>query len=343
MPVSGQLLIQKQANGSVIYYREEDNEYNSEKQDKENDNLKYNEYIDLSAPKKNSSVLKNDADLDTKTQQNSNEKSNTTKQDEIVSNKEINKNDNDNKDDKDKDNKDKDNKDDKDDKDNKDNKDKDNKDDKNDKDDKDDKNKETDLSKVDAKVEEPIKVFNCEVKSPLEWLLTDDKIITPFGAEKISNDYIELVSYIFSTFIGSGLGLFLISTGAFSGLGMAILLYANTPTPVIKHLCKKVDKATCGCIPLGKYKSITEYTIKYINNSQKRISDKVKKKEEELKIEREFQKRKQEIIAQTRLSLLKQQTKNVDKQTNTSKQNNNTITNKIINDRNKNTSNVMTI
>ena len=221
MPVSGQLLIQKQANGSVIYYREEDNEYNSEKQDKENDNLKYNEYIDLSAPKKNSSVLKNDADLDTKTQQNSNEKSNTTKQDEIVSNKEINKNDNDNKDDKDKDNKDK--------------------DDKDNKDDKDDKNKETDLSKVDAKVEEPIKVFNCEVKSPLEWLLTDDKIITPFGAEKISNDYIELVSYIFSTFIGSGLGLFLISTGAFSGLGMAILLYANTPTPVIKHLCKKVD------------------------------------------------------------------------------------------------------
>lgn len=326
MPVSGQLLIQKQANGSVIYYREEDNEYNSEKQDKENDNLKYNEYIDLSAPKKNSSVLKNDADLDTKIQQNSNEKSNTTKQDEIVSNKEINKNDNDNKDDKDKDNKDKD------DKDNKDNK-----------DDKDNKNKETDLSKVDAKVEEPIKVFNCEVKSPLEWLLTDDKIITPFGAEKISNDYIELVSYIFSTFIGSGLGLFLISTGAFSGLGMAILLYANTPTPVIKHLCKKVDKATCGCIPLGKYKSITEYTIKYINNSQKRISDKVKKKEEELKIEREFQKRKQEIIAQTRLSLLKQQTKNVDKQTNTSKQNNNKITNKIINDRNKNTSNVMTI
>ena len=321
MPVSGQLLIQKQANGSVIYYREEDNEYNSEKQDKENNNLKYNEYIDLSAPKKNSSVLKNDADLDTKTQQNSNEKSNTTKQDEIVSNKETNKNDNDNKDDKDKDNKD----------------------DKNDKDDKDDKNKETDLSKVDAKVEEPIKVFNCEVKSPLEWLLTDDKIITPFGAEKISNDYIELVSYIFSTFIGSGLGLFLISTGVFSGLGMAILLYANTPTPVIKHLCKKVDKATCGCIPLGKYKSITEYTIKYINNSQKRISDKVKKKEEELKIEREFQKRKQEIIAQTRLSLLKQQTKNVDKQTNTSKQNNNTITNKIINDRNKNTSNVMTI
>ena len=111
MPVSGQLLIQKQANGSVIYYREEDNEYNSEKQDKENDNLKYNEYIDLSAPKKNSSVLKNDADLDTKIQQNSNEKSNTTKQDEIVSNKEINKNDNDNKDDKDKDNKDKDDKD----------------------------------------------------------------------------------------------------------------------------------------------------------------------------------------------------------------------------------------
>ena len=323
MPVSDQLLIQKQANGSVIYYREEDNEYNSEKQDKENDNLKYNEYIDLSAPKKNSSVLKNDADLDTKTQQNSNEKSNTTKQDEIVSNKEINKNDNDNKDDKDKDNKDK--------------------DDKDNKDDKDDKNKETDLSKVDAKVEEPIKVFNCEVKSPLEWLLTDDKIITPFGAEKISNDYIELVSYIFSTFIGSGLGLFLISTGAFSGLGMAILLYANTPTPVIKHLCKKVDKATCGCIPLGKYKSITEYTIKYINNSQKRISDKVKKKEEELKMEREFQKRKQEIIAQTRLSILKQQTKNVDKQTNTSKQNNNKITNKIINDRNKNTSNVMTI
>ena len=323
MPVSGQLLIQKQANGSVIYYRKEDNEYNSEKQDKENDNLKYNEYIDLSAPKKNSSVLKNDADLDTKIQQNSNEKSNTTKQDEIVSNKEINKNDNDNKDDKDKDNKDK--------------------DDKDNKDDKDDKNKETDLSKVDAKVEEPIKVFNCEVKSPLEWLLTDDKIITPFGAEKISNDYIELVSYIFSTFIGSGLGLFLISTGAFSGLGMAILLYANTPTPVIKHLCKKVDKATCGCIPLGKYKSITEYTIKYINNSQKRISDKVKKKEEELKMEREFQKRKQEIIAQTRLSLLKQQTKNVDKQTNTSKQNNNKITNKIINDRNKNTSNVMTI
>ena len=323
MPVSDQLLIQKQANGSVIYSREEDNEYNSEKQDKENDNLKYNEYIDLSAPKKNSSVLKNDADLDTKTQQNSNEKSNTTKQDEIVSNKEINKNDNDNKDDKDKDNKDK--------------------DDKDNKDDKDDKNKETDLSKVDAKVEEPIKVFNCEVKSPLEWLLTDDKIITPFGAEKISNDYIELVSYIFSTFIGSGLGLFLISTGAFSGLGMAILLYANTPTPVIKHLCKKVDKATCGCIPLGKYKSITEYTIKYINNSQKRISDKVKKKEEELKMEREFQKRKQEIIAQTRLSILKQQTKNVDKQTNTSKQNNNKITNKIINDRNKNTSNVMTI
>ena len=323
MPVSGQLLIQKQANGSVIYYREEDNEYNSEKQDKENDNLKYNEYIDLSAPKKNSSVLKNDADLDTKIQQNSNEKSNTTKQDKIVSNKEINKNDNDNKDDKDKDNKDK--------------------DDKDNKDDKDDKNKETDLSKVDAKVEEPIKVFNCEVKSPLEWLLTDDKIITPFGAEKISNDYIELVSYIFSTFIGSGLGLFLISTDAFSGLGMAILLYANTPTPVIKHLCKKVDKATCGCIPLGKYKSITEYTIKYINNSQKRISDKVKKKEEELKMEREFQKRKQEIIAQTRLSLLKQQTKNVDKQTNTSKQDNNKITNKIINDRNKNTSNVMTI
>lgn len=330
MPVSGQLLIQKQANGSVIYYREEDNEYNSKKQDKENDNLKYNEYIDLSAPKKNSSVLKNDTDLDTKTQQNSNEKSNTTKQDEIVSNKEINKNDNDNKDDKD--NKDKDDKDNKD-----------NKDNKNDKDDKNDKNKETDLSKVDAKVEEPIKVFNCEVKSPLEWLLTDDKIITPFGAEKISNDYIELVSYIFSTFIGSGLGLFLISTGAFSGLGMAILLYANTPTPVIKHLCKKVDKATCGCIPLGKYKSITEYTIKYINNSQKRISDKVKKKEEELKMEREFQKRKQEIIAQTRLSLLKQQTKNADKQTNTSKQNNNKITNKIINDRNKNTSNVMTI
>ena len=329
MSVSSQLLIQKQANGSIIYYREEYNEYNSKKQDKENDNLKYNEYIDLSAPKKNSSVLKNDADLDTKTQQNSNEKLNTTKQDEIVSNKETNKNDNDNKDNKD--SKDKDNKDDKD-KDNKDNK-----------DNEDDKNKETDLSKVDAKVEEPIKVFDCEVKSPLEWLLTDDKIITPFGAEKISNDYIELVSYIFSTFIGSGLGLFLISTGAFSGLGMAILLYANTPTPVIKHLCKKVDKATCGCIPLGKYKSITEYTIKYINNSQKRISDKVKNKEEELKIEREFQKRKQEIIAQTRLSLLKQQTKNIDKQTNTSKQNNNKITDKIINDRNKNTSNVMTI
>ena len=60
-------------------------------------------------------------------------------------------------------------------------------------------------------------------------------------------------------------------------------------------------------------------------------------------MEREFQKRKQEIIAQTRLSLLKQQTKNADKQTNTSKQNNNKITNKIINDRNKNTSNVMTI
>ena len=60
-------------------------------------------------------------------------------------------------------------------------------------------------------------------------------------------------------------------------------------------------------------------------------------------MEREFQKRKQEIIAQTRLSLLKQQTKNVDKQTNTSKQDNNKITNKIINDRNKNTSNVMTI
>lgn len=303
MPVSGQLLIQKQANGSVIYYREEDNDYNSKKQDKENDNLKYNEYIDLSTPKKNSSVLKNDADLGTKTQQNSNEKLNTTKQDEITSNKETNKNDNDNKD---------------------------------------NKNKETDLSKVDAKVEEPIKVFDCEVKSPLEWLLTDDKIITPFGTEKISNDYMELVSYIFSTFIGSGLGLFLISTGVFSGLGMAILLYANTPTPVVKHLCKKVDKATCGCIPLGKYKSITEYTIKYINNSQKRISNKVKKKEEKLKMEREFQKRKQEIIAQTRLSLLKQQTKNIDKQINILKQNNK-ITNKIINDRNKNLSNVMTI
>ena len=60
-------------------------------------------------------------------------------------------------------------------------------------------------------------------------------------------------------------------------------------------------------------------------------------------MERKYQKRKQEIIAQTRLSLLKQQTKNVDKQTNTSKQDNNKITNKIINDRNKNTSNVMTI
>ncbi len=303
MPVSGQLLIQKQANGSVIYYREEDNDYDSKKQNKENDNLKYNEYIDLSTPKKNSSVLKNDADLGIKTQQNSNEKSNTTKQDEITSNKETNKNDNDNKD---------------------------------------NKNKETDLSKVDAKVEEPIKVFDCEVKSPLEWLLTDDKIITPFGTEKISNDYMELVSYIFSTFIGSGLGLFLISTGVFSGLGMAILLYANTPTPVVKHLCKKVDKATCGCIPLGKYKSITEYTIKYINNSQKRISNKVKKKEEKLKMEREFQKRKQEIIAQTRLSILKQQAKNIDKRTDLLKQNNK-MTNKVINDRNKNLSNVMTI
>lgn len=303
MPVSGQLLIQKQANGSVIYYREEDNDYNSKKQDKENDNLKYNEYIDLSTPKKNSSVLKNDADLGTKTQQNSNEKLNTTKQDEITSNKETNKNDNDNKD---------------------------------------NKNKETDLSKVDAKVEEPIKVFDCEVKSPLEWLLTDDKIITPFGTEKISNDYMELVSYIFSTFIGSGLGLFLISTGVFSGLGMAILLYANTPTPVVKHLCKKVDSATGGFIPLGKYTSITEYTIKYINNAPKRISEKVKKKEEKLKMEREFQKRKQEIIAQTKLSILKQQAKNIDKRTDLLKQNNK-ITNKIINDRNKNLSNVMTI
>lgn len=318
MSVSDQLLIQKQENGSVIHYSEEDNNYNTKKQNKENDNLKYNEYIDLSTPKKNSSVLKNNADLGTKTQQNSNEKSNTTKQDKIVSNKETNKNNDDNKDNENKDN------------DNKDN------------DNKDDENKETDLSKVDAKVEEPIKVFDCEVKSPLEWLLTDDKVITPFGAEKISNDYMELVSYIFSTFVGSGLGLFLISTGIFSGLGMAILLYANTPTPVIKHLCKKVDKATCGCIPLGKYKSITEYTIKYINNSQKRISNKVKKKEEKLKMEREFQKRKQEIIAQTKLSFLKQQTKNTDKQTNISKQNNE-ITTKIINDRNKNISNAMTI
>lgn len=307
MPVSGQLLIQKQANGSIIYYREEDNDYNSKKQDKENDNLKYSEYIDLSTPKKNSLILKNDADLSTKTQQNSNEKPNTTKQNEIVSNKEINKDSNDSKDNK-----------------------------------KDNKDKETDLSKVDAKVEEPIKVFDCEVKSPLEWLLTDDKIITPFGTEKISNDYMELVSYIFSTFIGSGLGLFLISTGVFSGLGMAILLYANTPTPVFKHLCKKVDKATCGCIPLGKYKSITEYTIKYINNSQKRISNKVKKKEEKLKMEREFQKRKREIIAQTKLSILKQQAKNIDKQTDILKQNNK-MTNKVISDRNKNLSNVMTI
>lgn len=321
MAVSGQLLIQKQANGSFIYYHEEDNEYNSKKQDKENDNLKYNEYIDLSVPKKNSSVLKNDADLDTKTQQNSNEKSNTTKQDEIVSNKETNKNDNDNKD-------------------NKDDKDKDNKDNK---DNEDDKNKETDLSKVDAKVEEPIKVFDCEVKSPLEWLLTDDKVITPFGAEKISNDYIELVSYIFSTFIGSGLGLFLISTSAFSGLGMAILLYANTPTKVIEDLCEKVYSATGGFIPLKKYTSITKYTIEYIKNAPERISDKVKKKEEELKMEREFQKRKQEITAQTKLSLLKQQTKNTNEKTDIPKENGK-MANTIINNRNnKNISNVMTI
>ncbi len=339
MAVSGQLLIQKQANGSFIYYHEEDNEYNSKKQDKENDNLKYNEYIDLSVPKKNSSVLKNDADLDTKTQQNSNEKSNTTKQDEIVSNKETNKNNNDNKDNKD--SKDKDNKDDKD-KDNKGNKDDKDKDNKNN-DNEDNKNKETDLSKVDAKVEEPIKVFDCEVKSPLEWLLTDDKVITPFGAEKISNDYIELVSYIFSTFVGSGLGLFLISTGVFSGLGMAILLYANTPTPVIEHLCEKVDSATGGFIPLKKYTSITKYTIEYIKNAPERISDKVKKKEEELKMEREFQKRKQKITAQTKLSLLKQQTKNTNEKTDIPKENGK-MANTIINNRNnKNISNVMTI
>ena len=311
MSTASQIIIKKKANGSIVYHRR-DNDYDSEKQNEKNININYSEYIELPIPKKISLIFIDSEDYNLETQSNNNSKiDNLEKQKKIPSNKKE-KNDATSSDEKKNENKD-------------------------------NKKNESGLSKVDAKVEEPIKVFRCEVKSPLEWFLTDDKIITPAGTKKLSDDYMKLVSYIFSTFFGSGLGLFLMSTGIFSGLGVAILIYANTPTPVLKHLCKKVDSATGGFIPLGKYTSITEYTIKYINNAPKRISEKVKKKEEKLKLEKKFKEKRQKMIAQTKISLLKQQIKNTNEKTDIPKENGK-MANTIINNRNnKNNFNTMTI
>lgn len=155
--------------------------------------------------------------------------------------------------------------------------------------------------------EEPIKVFASEVKSPLEWLLTGDKFASPIGNDELDEDYIRFVSYIFSTFAGSGLGLFLMSTGIFSGLGMAIFIYSNIPTLFIKEVFGTIDKATDGLIPLKKYKSITDYTIQYIQNSPKRIANKIENKEFKLKIKTELEKKKKATTNTKINSLLKKQ------------------------------------
>lgn len=156
--------------------------------------------------------------------------------------------------------------------------------------------------KKDNKPEEKIKVLPSQVKNPLEWLFTENycfnKSLDDFG-------YI-LTSYVVGNVFGSWLGLFLVSTGLFPTIGMVIAIYAVIPKGFVMGVSQFFSRIVGMKLPLSNdYNNLTSYVVKYGKNAPKKVQNKVKAKESQLKQEIEREKMFQEAVKKYREGLQK--------------------------------------
>lgn len=167
---------------------------------------------------------------------------------------------------------------------------------------KDNKKEKKQDDKKDNKPEEKIKVLPSQVKNPLEWLFTENyyfnKSLDDFG-------YI-LTSYVVGNVFGSWLGLFLVSTGLFPTIGMVIAIYAVIPKGFVMGVSQFFSRIVGMKLPLSNdYNNLTSYVVKYGKNAPKKVQNKVKAKESQLKQEIEREKMFQEAVKKYREGLQK--------------------------------------
>lgn len=166
-----------------------------------------------------------------------------------------------------------------------------------------DKKKEKKEVQDNSEPEGEIKVLPSQVKNPLEWLFTENYC---FNSQSMDDFGYMLTAYVVGNIFGSWFGLFLVSTGLFPTIGMAIAIYAVIPKGLIIGISKFFSRMLGMDLPLSNdYKNLTTCVVKYAQNAPKKVQEKVKLKETRLKFERQREKEIKQMIKQHREKLQK--------------------------------------
>lgn len=154
-----------------------------------------------------------------------------------------------------------------------------------------DKKKDTNDNGLNT-TQQPVKVFASQVKSPLDWIVMDNKYLQ----QDMDAMFLRLASYVISSVFGVAFGIFLTSTGTFATLGTAVIIYCATPKPLVIGFINFFQKITGAPYPIIKYTNLTDCLVNYSKQAPKRVQNKIKSKEAKIKNELRRQQEVQEKI-----------------------------------------------